>query len=194
MENDLNKQENIVELLKENINGIKEKCIDNLLNSFISLDDDDKIKDKYGDCIGVYAIYLKEKNITCFDDFCEKFKNNKLLSIEQKLKDSKYNLIYIGKTCNSFNSRLFGATGHLQGGNTSLCGKLYKYKTGDKYGLDKIGKKGNEILIKWFNDYTYTEIFPVAKRKDRDNNFNKIIVTLIEELLINTYKPPLNKI
>lgn len=193
----MEKFENEIKNIDDYICKIKEECIKNLLNKFLIADD--KTEENYHNYIGVYALFLKKNIENVIDDFI--FIDGKAKEdLRKKCEEAKNkNLLYIGKTCRSFKDRVFGETGHKQAGNTSVSGKLYKYMTGNKtkdyYNLPK--DKGNEYrkqIREWFKENIEIKIFPVADKKNKDKNNNKIIVTLIEEILIKEYNPPLNKI
>ena len=143
--------------------------------------------------------------------------NEKLKMTNEKLKNNK-NLIYIGKTHNnnSFDGRVIN--GHIKGGKTSLAGKIFHYLTGDKSTLsgDKYMKQNvcvednyrmlisdndkvnsyQQLVAAWFNKFTEVKFLPLYNKKgekEKQLKNSDIVISLIEEVLIEVYKPALNK-
>lgn len=145
--------------------------------------------------------------------------NEKLKMTNEKLIKNK-NLIYIGKTCNdnSFEGRVIN--GHIKGGKTSLAGKIFHYLTAENstsYGdknSDKNMKQNvcvqdnyrmlikdnvnsyQDLVVAWFNKFTEVKFLPLYNKTEMQDNELKnsdIVISLIEEVLIEVYNPALNK-
>lgn len=125
---------------------------------------------------------------------------NEIQKIKRKLEeqqkhfndDKRKNLFYIGKTCNSFQARLFGSNGHKKGGKTSFSNKIYSYLYTDERknytAKDKDGEK--KAVANWFKDNISVELYDV----EDIGKYQDIIISIIEERLIKEFNPPLNSI
>ena len=199
-------QKEIHDYISELINNDKMKS---LLNEFKPKDDNPN--PCYSKQKGIYAFFLKPE----FEFFNLGFNenDNEIKDIKQRFdstnKNYSNNLLYIGKTCSSFQNRVLGSGGHMQGGVTNLAGKIFSYLTGFKrtlygktYVKENIKSKDNyrdlieddviiykNLIMAWFRKYIDVKFYEVKECKNQD-----MVISIIEESLISIYQPALNDI
>ncbi|MCR5266073.1 MAG: hypothetical protein K6E29_05705 [Cyanobacteria bacterium RUI128] len=187
---------NKVENNRTKINETKEELIDKnfytqkaeeYLKKFIEYEED------YENNIGVYAIYLKDKNLieklSCKEHIKERFEG-----LNQKPNKIFNNLFYIGTTCKKekscFKERLIN--GHAQGkkktsfNSNLLKGLGYSVETGKEFRNSKKEFLQNNKWTTWedwFKEHFTYRIFPLDKKSSSE---------FVEELLIYAYQPPFN--
>lgn len=197
-----NKIENYISEIDNYISKLIEPETTNLLLEKFEPYDNGKDKaDYYKDMQGVYAFFLTEELNFSSVGFCNKEKieslNKKLINTNEKLKNNK-NLIYIGKTHNnnSFDGRVIN--GYIKGGVTNLTGKIFHYLTGKdrtKYGTEYYHQYKEQIKT-WFDKYTEVKFLPLYNKKgekEKQLKNSDMVISLIEEVLIDVYRPALNK-
>ena len=167
---------------------------DNILNEFEEYKNE---RGYYTHRKGIYAIYLKDSQN--FGNDFQKVNIQKTLKEKQektneelkKTNAKKADLFYIGKTCDSFQNRVIGSGGHMQGGNTSVSRKLYSYlhdcEKKEYKNIKKKGKNEKNELAEWFEKNLEVKFYPVD-----DSEYSDIIITILENILIHMYQPPLN--
>ena len=136
---------------------------------------------------GVYALFINDTTWKEFNnmEFSEKFDCSMPF--------------YIGKTCNSFQSRVVGSSGHMQGGNTSVSAKLWFYLCNYNKEQKKCCYNNNDYIqhkkdvSKLFlsdNPCIKVKFLPINIAKKELSNFT---ISVIEDILISIYNPPLNR-